>query len=315
MDDEKNLDKSTVDDGAAEDHTPVEDGDHEPAASKRTSLKAFMLSWRLAVIIPIFIIAIGGPFAWVFWIHPAMEAQHADDVASTTVVPYDHSWSSGKADSSLLDGLDVNSNQYTIKYKANAISDDKSVGRSASTSCMVFKGKDMNPKHHVKIVIAYGDDKSRNLLSEQASQFSYAMKNGTISTEVCFLLTDSEYSALATEALAEIDYNDPTFTWQAMQSLSQVDVTEFKSTSDMSKFILKVVDNLKKDGFKENAKSTISEKSLKTGSFIQWARIMTNKSAVPTVPVFYLDGDNLSDTTVFKMYNPDAMYKKLESLK
>jgi hypothetical protein len=64
----------------------------------------------------------------------------------------------------------------------------------------------------------------------------------------------------------------------------------------------------------DSKESSITKNSIKAGSFIQWARIMTNKNSVEVMPAFYLDNENLSDVGKFNLYDPDVMYKRLDSL-
>jgi hypothetical protein len=317
MDNQKpDVGKQETDQVAIDDTNAVQKDQKDSSnANKRMTLKSFFWSWRLIVVILIFVLAIGGPISWVTWIQPMIATNTAKEIGSTTVVSYQHSWKKGTLDKTLVDDLNINESQYSLVYKDQGLTTNKSIGRSGDTSCLVFKGDGRTPNHHVKLVLSFGDDKSRNLLSEQATQLAYGMKKGTISVETCFLLSDTEYSALALEALGEIDFNDPSYTWQALQSLAQVDTSSFSNTNDMVKAILKIVSSLKNSGFQEGTKSTISEKSLKTGSFIQWARVMTNANTVKTIPAFFLDGDNLSNISDFKMYNPDALYQKIEALK
>jgi hypothetical protein len=288
-------------------------GKNAHGSTRRITVKEFFWSWRLIVIALIFVLAIGGPVSWFKLVLPSIQESQANKIGTSKIVTYDHSWKSGKLNKKLVDDLDVNENQYSIKY-ANLPSNDD-IGRSSSTNCFVFKGSGSNPAHHAKVVLSLGDDKSRNFLDEQASTLSYAMKKGTLSTEVCLLLTSSEYSALATEALGEIDYNDPSFTWVAIKDLIDVDTSTFGNSDDMVKSILNTVDTLKNDGMKTDSKeSSITKNSIKAGSFIQWARIMTNKNSVEVMPAFYLDNENLSDVGKFNLYDPDVMYKRLDSL-
>ena len=277
------------------------------------TVRRFFWSWRLIVIVLIFALAIGGPISWFKLILPAVQTAQANKIGNSKIVTYDHSWKSGKLNKELVDDLNVNETQYSIKY--TDLTSDKNVGRSSSTACFVFKGSGSSPTHHAKAILSLGDDKSRNFLDEQASTLSYAMKKGVLSTEICLLLTSSEYSALATEALGEIDYNDPSFTWTAIKDLIDVDTSTFNSSDDMMKSILKTVDSLKDDGMKIDTKeSSITNNSIKAGSFIQWARTMTNKNSVEVIPAFYLDDKNLSDAGKFNLYDPDVMYKRLNNL-
>ena len=294
------------------------------------TLREFFLSWRLIVIILVFALAIGGPITWLRVIRPAMSRGAEENIASSSVVMYDHTWEQNALDESVTDSLNVNENQWVLSYTSagdadgskNILDDNDTIERSSSTRCLVFRGArddastDGNvPKHHARAVLSFGDEKSRNFIMEQSETLAYGMKKGVMSMEFCFLLNSDEYSAIALEALGEIDYNDPSFTWDAITRLAQVDTSELEDTDDMVSAVLNVVSKLEEEGLQvDKSESSISEKSLKTGSFIQWARIMTNENTVEVIPAFFMDGENLSNTETFKMYNPDAMYEKIQSL-
>ena len=277
-------------------------------------LRRFTHSWRIVVAIIIIVISAAGPVLWIRVVQPWMQDRSADDYESESVVVYDHKWDQTKRSSSKVDSVSVNPTQYILRYTDSRLTTSNSIGRDKGTYCFVFRGSRRSPAHHVKITVTLSDQKSRNLLYEQMDTLAYGMKKGTISTEVCLLLSSNEWTAIATEALAEIDYNDSAFTWTALRYFSEVDSSSLKNTSARAKEALSLVSDLKDKGFTEKSQSEITSDSLKTGSVLQWSRMMSNDNTVDATPAMWIDGSNVSDTSKYSMYDPDFLYSRIESM-
>lgn len=178
--------------------------------------------------------------------------------------------------------------------------------KASQSQCLVFKTSN-NIKHSVKTVIAFGDSKSRDMFNMQADVLESAMRDKNSSVEVCTLLTGDEYSALAIEALGEVDYNNPTNSWRAVRNLLKVDSTSLKTSDSRVSAVLNAVQTIPN----VDQKVTISTKSIKNGSFIQWGRLMSDNNSVKKIPALFIDGKNLSGK---HLNNPNMLMKQVNSL-
>jgi hypothetical protein len=294
-----NTNKNDTLNRLASDLHQLEDKKSESKAhADPTSLKSFLLSWRLVVIVLIMAIAIGSPIAWFkVWL-PYSENQSKEAISSNAIVAVDHTWDKTKISKSEVGSLDINPTQY-IRHS------DKTY------SCFAFKGKNSNPGNTVKAVLAFGDTKSRDWLGQQSSVLAYGMKKGTISTDLCFLLTDDEYSVLATEALSEIDFNNFDNTWNAALKLAMVDSSQYTTTDQRITAVLNVVDSISN----ADKKVSISKYSLKNGSFVQWAKEMSDANKVEAIPAVFVNGKNKTASNDFRLYDNDTFYTYIDGLK
>lgn len=266
----------------------------------------FFLSWRGVVSLLILAVAVVLPFAWFNMIQPAIDRHNINtDPAirrsNAAIVPYDHVWVKTPLDTKEVDA-NVNDNQLLIKQKDDA---------AGNTSCLVFHAEGQDPKHEMKATIAFDDSKSRDFFIAQAPVMEQAMRSGKVKVQVCALLTDNEYSALALEALGEVDYNNPRNTWTALNGLLKVDVSGLKTGTQRVNAIMNVVNSLPNAG----SKVAISKESLVNGSFLQWSRVMSNANQVEKIPALWLDKDNLSSLDKFRINNPDELFNKIMNLK
>ena len=280
-------------------------GDPATEPARKVSVwKQFFHSWRGIVAAAVIVAAIALPVLWVEVVKPAMDKRKIEDLtgySNAAILPYKHVWSKVELDKGKVDDLDVNPNQWLL---------ENSVAEWSKSSCFTFHADGKTGKHLAKTTIAFGDPKSRDFFDSQASVFEDAMRSGKINLQVCMLLTDDEYSALAMETLGEVDFNDSTNTWQALKNLLKVDVTEMKDGEARVDAALSAVEDIV--GY--DRKVDISADSLKNGSFLQWSRVMTDAEKVEKIPAFWLDGKNLSDQEKFKLTNPDVMHERLDSL-
>ena len=283
-----------------------ETADGETAVVKKANVwKQFFLSWRGIAAAVVIVAAIALPVLWVKVVQPAMDKQKVAELtgySNAAIVPYKHTWAKVDLDKDKVGNLSVNPDQWLLK---------NSEADWAKSSCFTFHAAGVDGKHVAKTTIAFGDSKSRDFFDSQASVFEDAMRNGKIDLQVCMLLTDDEYSALAMETLGEVDYNDPSNTWQAIKNLLKVDVTEMTSSSARMDAALSAVKGI----VNYDKKVSISEDSLKNGSFLQWSKVMTDAEKVEKIPAFWLDGENLSSQDKFKLSNPDVMHERLDALK
>jgi hypothetical protein len=278
----------------------VRESNHEPDQSgMKQTLAVFMHSWRMIVAILVILAAVAAPIAWfLVWV-PYRDDRNAQDIKNNTIVSIAHTWDKTKRSSTKVGLLNVNTTQY-IRHS-----------KDADYSCFAFKGKNSDPDNVVKAVLAFGDTKSRDWLGQQSSVLSYAMKKGTVGTDLCFLLTDDEYSVLATEALSEIDYNNPDNTWAAAVKLSLVDTSSLTTTDERVSSIMKTVDSISGVDDKVN----ISAASIKNGSFVQWARVMSDANTVEALPAVYVNGVNKTSSDDFSLYDSATFYTYLDNLK
>lgn len=179
--------------------------------------------------------------------------------------------------------------------------------KASQSQCLVFKASN-NIKHTIKTVIAFGDSKSRDMFNMQADVLESAMKDKNSSIEVCTLLTGDEYSALAIEALGEVDYNNSANSWRAVRNLLKVDSTSLKTSDSRVNAVLNAVQTIPN----VDQKVTISAKSIKNGSFIQWGRLMSDNNSVKKIPTLFIDGKNLSGQ---HLNNPNMLLKNINNLK
>lgn len=304
--DGQDSDEGTTDGAGDTADNADETADGEAAVAKKSNVwKQFFLSWRGVVAAVVIVAAIALPALWVKVVQPAMDKQKVAELtgySNAAIVPYKHTWAKVDLDKDKVDNLSVNPDQWLLK---------NSEAGWAKSSCFTFHADGVDGKHVAKTTIAFGDSKSRDFFDSQASVFEDAMRNGKIDLQVCMLLTDDEYSALAMETLGEIDYNDPSNTWQAIKNLLKVDVAEMTGSSVRMDAALSAVKGI----VNYDKKVSISEDSLKNGSFLQWSKVMTDAEKVEKIPAFWLDGENLSSQDKFKLSNPDVMHERLDALK
>lgn len=214
---------------------------------------------------------------------------------SVPITTIEHSWDTVNLNRSQAKKLpNVNIKQLVLHNKAS------------QSQCLVFKASN-NIKHTIKTVIAFGDSKSRDMFNMQADVLESAMKDKNSSIEVCTLLTGDEYSALAIEALGEVDYNNSANSWRAVRNLLKVDSTSLKTSDSRVNAVLNAVQTIPN----VDQKVTISAKSIKNGSFIQWGRLMSDSSNVKKIPALFIDGKNLSGQ---HLNNPNMLMKQVNSL-
>lgn len=253
-----------------------------------------MLDVRTMVImVVVMAIAIGAPAAYVLGVRPWLERRDAARTAETSIVPVGHIWSKTTAKT---DDVSVNPTQYVMSNT------DKRF------SCYGFKGSDRSPGHVIKVVLAFGDEKSRDWTGQQFATLAGAIKAGRIAVDVCYLLSSDAYSALAMEALAEIDYNDPGNTWSAMSKLMMVDPADLTTQKARIGAVMDVVKSISN----ADGKVGISESSLRTGSFLQWSRVMTSANHTEVIPAVFADGKNI--TAKFRLYDPDSFTVTMNGL-
>lgn len=214
---------------------------------------------------------------------------------SVPITTTEHSWDIVNLNRSQAKKLpNVNIKQLVLHNKAS------------QSQCLVFKASN-NIKHTIKTVIAFGDSKSRDMFNMQADVLESAIRDKNSSVEVCTLLTNDEYSALAIEALGEVDYNNPANSWRAVRNLLKVDSTSLKTSDSRVSAVLNAVQTIPN----VDQKVTISAKSIKNGSFIQWGRLMSDSSNVKKIPALFIDGKNLSGQ---HLNNPNMLMKQVNGL-
>lgn len=259
--------------------------------------------WQKTIIGLIITASVLLPFGYVKIVKPAIDrniiasritnSRRNKNVPITTT---EHSWDIVNLNRSQAKKLpNVNIKQLVLHNKVS------------QSQCLVFKAGN-NVKHTIKTVIAFGDSKSRDMFNMQADVLESAMKDKNSSVEVCTLLTGDEYSALAIEALGEVDYNNPANSWRAVRNLLKVDSTSLKTSDSRVSAVLNAVQTIPNI----DQKVTISAKSIKNGSFIQWGRLMSDSSNVKKIPALFIDGKNLSGQ---HLNNPNMLLKNINSLK
>lgn len=259
--------------------------------------------WQKVTIGLIIVASVLLPFGYVKIVKPIIDkniiisritnSRKNKNVPITTI---NHSWDIVKLDSKMAKKLpNVNIKQLVLHNKGN------------QSQCLTFKAANSSVKHAIKTVIAFGDSKSRDMFNMQADSLEYAMKDKNSSVEVCTLLTNDEYSALAIEALGEVDYNNPANSWRAVRNLLKVDSTSLKTSDSRVSAVLNAVQTIPN----VDQKVTISAKSVKNGSFIQWGRLMSDISNVKKIPALFIDGRNLSGQ---HLNNPNMLMKQVNGL-
>lgn len=259
--------------------------------------------WQKVTIGLIIVASILLPFGYVKIVKPTIDrniiasritnSRRNKNVPITTT---EHSWDIVNLNRSQAKKLpNVNIKQLVLHNKAS------------QSQCLVFKASN-NIKHTIKTVIAFGDSKSRDMFNMQADVLESAMRDKNSSVEICTLLTGDEYSALAIEALGEVDYNNPANSWRAVRNLLKVDSTSLKTSDSRVSAVLNAVQTIPNI----DQKVTISAKSVKNGSFIQWGRLMSDSSNVKKIPALFIDGKNLSGQ---HLNNPNMLLKNISNLK
>lgn len=281
--------------------------------SKNNVLKTFIhkivSQWRLLAVwqkITVSVIIIASvllPFGYVKIAKPIIDkniiasritnSRKNKNIPITTI---NHSWDIVKLDSKMAKKLpNVNIKQLVLHNKDN------------QNQCLTFKTANSSVKHAIKTVIAFGDSKSRDMFNMQADVLESAIRDKNSSVEVCTLLTDDEYSALAIEALGEVDYNNPANSWRAVRNLLKVDSTSLKTSDSRVSAVLNAVQTIPN----VDQKVTISAKSIKNGSFIQWGRLMSDSNNVKKIPALFIDGKNLSGQ---HLNNPNILMRQVNML-
>lgn len=259
--------------------------------------------WQKATIGVIIVASVLLPFGYVKIVKPIIDkniitsritnSRKNKNIPITTI---NHSWDIVKLDNKMAKKLpNVNIKQLVLHNKDN------------QSQCLTFKAGN-NVKHTIKTVIAFGDSKSRDMFNMQADVLESAIRDKNSSVEVCTLLTNDEYSALAIEALGEVDYNNPANSWRAVRNLLKVDSTSLKTSDSRVSAVLNAVQTIPN----VDQKVTISAKSVKNGSFIQWGRLMSDSSNVKKIPTLFIDGKNLSGQ---HLNNPNMLLKYVNNLK
>lgn len=261
-------------------------------------VKSFLTRGHVIVICIILCIAVAAPFAWMYWLRPLVDRHPLSAVDDNVpIVMYDHTWDKTQL-SGELSGSRVNTTQYILHYKDDA------------HACYAFHAEGKDPVNTLRITMVIGEEKSRNLLQAQASAFAYGMREGRIGVEVCPLISDDEYSVLASEALGEVDWNEPGNTWNALIKLTMVDTSELTTTDERVDSILKTLGTI--PNVSKNA--TIQRASLLNGSFMQNARQMSNEHTSKVVPALWMNNVNISDGTAFRLYDYKSFYDYLNTL-
>lgn len=259
--------------------------------------------WQKVTIGVIIVASVLLPFGYVKIVKPIIDkniitsritnSRKNKNIPITTI---NHSWDIVKLDNKMAKKLpNVNIKQLVLHNKAS------------QSQCLVFKASN-NIKHTIKTVIAFGDSKSRDMFNMQADVLESAMRDKNSSVEVCTLLTNDEYSALAIEALGEVDYNNPANSWRAVRNLLKVDSTSLKTSDSRVNAVLNAVQTIPN----VDQKVTISTKSIKNGSFIQWGRLISDNNNVKKIPALFIDGKNLSGQ---HLNNPNMLLKNISNLK
>lgn len=262
-----------------------------------------LAAWQKAIIGLIIAASIILPFGYVKIVKPAIDrniiasritnSRRNKNVPITTT---EHSWDIVNLNRSQAKKLpNVNIKQLVLHNKAS------------QSQCLTFKASN-NVKHTIKTVIAFGDSKSRDMFNMQADVLESAIRDKNSSVEVCTLLTNDEYSALAIEALGEVDYNNSANSWRAVRNLLKVDSTSLKTSDSRVSAVLNAVQTIPN----VDQKVTISAKSIKNGSFIQWGRLMSDSSNVKKIPALFIDDKNLSGQ---HLNNPNMLLKNISNLK
>lgn len=273
------------------DHDAGQDGDvPSPWYRNRTIIA------QIITAVVLFSLAIASPFIW----NAAKNAyaERNKPVKASSVVTAAHTWDAAKLDKGKVQGLDVNETQYFAHYS------------NKDYDCFTFVGKGKDPSHTVKITGVFGDSKTRDLITAQYANLDYELKIGRVAVEFCPLLSSDEFSVLATEALAEVDYNNEANTWTMLKVLALTDTTNLNDSDKRIAAITDAVSTIKG----ADDKVQISDYSLRNGSFVQWAKTMSDQNTVEAIPALYVDGEVQNDSHAFNIYNGDTMFQYLEKL-
>lgn len=252
--------------------------------------------WAKTCILAIIMLAVAAASAivWVKAVEPRLHQPKTE--VKYELVRADHSWKATKPSEKMKE-FNINPTQYVMQ------------GGGDDSQCFTFTGKNANPKHTVKILSAFGDVKSRNLLLQQQPNLRMGMKSGRIKTRFCLMQTDNEYSVLATEALAESDYNDPSKTWDLLYDLMMADSSGLDTTEQRAQTIAGIV--MKSGAAKVQGKPEITADSITKGTFYQWAWIMSESQRADYYPAVFIDDTPMNGS--MSIYNPDEMWRKIKS--
>lgn len=240
-----------------------------------------------------FVIAMGLVTIWVKVVKPNMNKPKSD--VTHSLVRAEHTWKETRP-SEKMKGFNINSTQYVMD--------------GHDSECFTFTGRGANPKHTMRFILSFGDAKSRNLLLQQQAPLGMGVKSGRIKAEFCLVQTNNEYSVLATEALAESDYNNPSKTWGLMYDLMMTDTSGLDTTAKRVDAIASVV--MKSGAARVQGKPEITAESITKGTFYQWAYAMSESQRAEYVPAVLQDGEPLNGSS--SIYNPDSMWRRIKSL-
>lgn len=240
-----------------------------------------------------FALAVGIVSIWTNVVKPRMNKPKSE--VTHSLVRAEHRWKETHP-SEKMKGYSINSTQYVMD--------------GSDSGCFTFTGSGANPGHTIRIILSFGDAKSRNLLLQQQAPLGMGVKSGRIKAEFCMMQTDNEYSVLATEALAESDYNDPSKTWGLMYDLMMTDTSGLDTTAKRADTIAGVV--MKSGAARVQGKPEITAESITKGTFYQWAYAMSESQRAEYVPAVLQDGEPLNGSS--SIYNPDDMWRRIRSL-
>lgn len=240
--------------------------------------------------------------AWFLWFRDYVGRPHTQAVYTMQRTP--HTWVETPLKGKMK-AFNVNKNQFIQQNE-----------QGKNEYCFKFVPGAKNgavptpPKHTMKAILAFGDAKSRNFLMQNDSQIAMAVKSAYMNVEFCMLQTTNEYSVLAVEALAEVDYNRPDATFEVLKALMYQNTSELKTRDARLQLILEVLRRL--GVTKTNGKPEISETSIKNGSFYQFGYMMSEIQRAQYVPAILVDGQ--AKNRDLSIYNPDDMWKYMKAL-
>lgn len=274
----------------------MSDGNKETSGATDQKHRWMLPVWAKTCIIAAlaFTLAAAAAIVWVKVIQPKLNQPKTE--VKYALVRADHSWKATKP-SEKMRQFNINPTQYVMQ------------GGGDDSQCFTFTGQGASPKHTVKVLAAFGDAKSRNLLLQQQPNLRMGMKSGRIKTQFCLVQTDNEFSVLATEALAESDYNDPSKTWDLLYDLMMTDSSGLDTTEQRAQTISGIV--MKSGAAKVQGKPEITPDSITKGTFYQWAWIMGESQRADYYPAVFIDGSPVNGS--MSIYNPDEMWRKIRS--
>lgn len=256
--------------------------------------KVFIIVFTVIMVLALTLIP-----AWFLYFRNKVEAPKSE--VKYSIARYDHEWKKTP--------LSKKMSQFTVN-KTQYIQVDKN---GDNLYCIGFRPGGNNapaPRHTMKAVLAFGDTKSRNFVMQNSSPISMGIKSGYINMEYCFVQTENEYSVLAVEALSEVDYNDPSKTWDAIYQLMMENTQEL---TDTNKRISAIMGNLIDLGVdNEQGKTPITAESIKQGTFYQFGYMMSETQRADYIPALFVD--NTVKNADLSIYDPDSMWKYIKAL-